>query len=625
MNTTTVLTVIMLFFSVTLMAQDTPFRPSSEEQKITNNTKLQNTASQTQETAPYVPSQREIDLATEINNLKKTDNPANIQRIQELTNEINAISKQSVTSPMTPYNGRVEFAQNSPVLLDNIMTNATRILSHGFIKCMATYTEQRGTDAGKIWTVVGINSNNAAAPDSARLFYSTNNGASWSLYANIILGGTDRFNSDEMDMEIIENSTGQKYIWIVYGLTATNGTGRVFVGGAVISTPTFGGSLFAYSWPGNDAAKKYYFPRITSDNAFYLASPYVYIGISFDSANVVAQKLAVCTSPYTVTPTFTYKADRVWWFNGSNYAKTLHTDIAYYKNGGNDSLMFVFSNVSDSTKLFFSKTGITAPYAGTSAGGSVGGSSPTARKSHARLSTNGIDNGSMICAFNEYSGNNRRAKYFRSTTSSFAGTFNQSVLFGSVTATTYAPDIVGVRGSNSHNLAMIHWGIGGDSLQFLRVNSSGSFLNNNERMNHNVLLTGTISPKPGVRFVSNDSCFVLFNQSGPANVWASYGCTGATVNIGGNDPIPSKFDLAQNYPNPFNPSTVIKFSIPVTGLVKLAIYDITGREVSTLVNEVKQAGNFLVEFNASNLSSGVYFYKLTSGDFTSIKKMMLVK
>jgi hypothetical protein len=625
MNTTTVLTVIMLFFSVTLMAQDMPFTPSAEQQKITNNTKLQNTASLTQESEPYVPSQREIDLATEINNLKKTDNPANIQRIQELTNEINAISKQSVTSPMTPYDGKLEFAQNSPVLLDNIMTNATRVLLHNDVKCMATFTEQRGTNVGKIWTVVGIHSNNPAAPDSARIFYSTNNGTSWTLYANMYLGGTDRFNTDEMDMEIMESTTGQKYIWIVYGLTATNGTGKKFVGGAVISTPTFGGSLFAYSWPGNDAAKKYYFPRITSDNASYLFSPYTYIAISFDSANVVSQKLAVCTSPYTVSPTITYKADRVYWVNGSTYPKTLHTDIAYFKSGGNDSLMFVFSNVNDSTKLFFSKTGISAPYVGTSGGSSVGGSSPTARKSYARLSTNGIDNGSMICLFNEYDGSNRRAKYFRSTTSSFAGTFNQSTYFGSTTAITYAPEIVGVRGSNSHNLAMIHWGTSADSLQLLRISSSGSFLDNNLHMNHNVILTSIISPKPGVRFVTNDSCFVLFNESGPINVWAAYGCSGATVNIGGNDPIPSKFDLAQNYPNPFNPSTVIKFSIPVTGMVKLAIYDITGREVSTLVNEVKQAGNFLVEFNASNLSSGVYFYKLTSGDFTSIKKMMLVK
>lgn len=625
MKSTTILTVIMLLFAVTLMAQDKPFTPSSEEQKITTNTKLQNTASQTQESVPYVPSQKEIDLATEINNLKKTDNPANIQRIQELTNEINAITKQAVTTTTTPYDGKLEFVQNSPVLLDNILTNATRILSHNDVKCMATFTEQRGTTAGKIWTVVGIHSNNPAAPDSARLFYSTNNGTSWTLYAILTLGGTDRFNSDEMDMEVIENTTGEKYIWIVYGLTATNGTGRKFVGGAVIQTPTFGGSLFAYSWPGNDAAKKYYFPRITSDNAFYLGISYTYVAISFDSANVVSQKLAVCINPYTVSPTITYKADRVFWFNSSTYPKTLHTDIAYFKSGGSDSLMFVFSNVADSTKLFFSKTGLVAPYEGSSAGGSVGGSSPTARKSHARLSTNGIDNGSMICVFNEYDGSVRRAKYFRSITSSFAGTFNQSILFGSPTATTFAPDIVGKRGSNSHNIAMIHWGVSTDSLQFLRINSAGSFLNNNLRMNQDVFLTGTISPKPGIRLVSNDSCFVLFNESGPTNVWAAYGCTGATVNISGNDPIPSKFDLAQNYPNPFNPSTVIKFSIPVTGIVKLAIYDITGREVSTLVNEVKQAGNFLVEFNASNLSSGVYFYKLTSGDFTSIKKMMLVK
>jgi hypothetical protein len=89
--------------------------------------------------------------------------------------------------------------------------------------------------------------------------------------------------------------------------------------------------------------------------------------------------------------------------------------------------------------------------------------------------------------------------------------------------------------------------------------------------------------------------------------------------------VPDKYTLGQNYPNPFNPTTNIKFAIPKNGLVTLKIYDILGREVTTLVNEVKTAGSYLVDFNASTLSSGIYFYRLESNGFRETKKMMLIK
>ncbi|MBK9098986.1 MAG: T9SS type A sorting domain-containing protein [bacterium] len=88
---------------------------------------------------------------------------------------------------------------------------------------------------------------------------------------------------------------------------------------------------------------------------------------------------------------------------------------------------------------------------------------------------------------------------------------------------------------------------------------------------------------------------------------------------------PNVFVLGQNYPNPFNPSTNIKYSIPADGNVTLKMYDILGKEVSTLVNEYQQAGTFDVVFDGSNLASGVYYYQLTTGDLTSTKKLMLTK
>jgi len=88
---------------------------------------------------------------------------------------------------------------------------------------------------------------------------------------------------------------------------------------------------------------------------------------------------------------------------------------------------------------------------------------------------------------------------------------------------------------------------------------------------------------------------------------------------------PQTFSLNQNYPNPFNPSTVIEYQLPKDGFVTLKLYDILGREVSTLVNGFRAQGKYSVSFNASKLASGIYFYQLKSNGFSSIKKMILTK
>lgn len=88
---------------------------------------------------------------------------------------------------------------------------------------------------------------------------------------------------------------------------------------------------------------------------------------------------------------------------------------------------------------------------------------------------------------------------------------------------------------------------------------------------------------------------------------------------------PTEFSLQQNFPNPFNPSTQIKFSVPQTSDVKVLITDLLGREVATLVNDNLAAGNYSVDFNASNLSSGIYFYTLIADNFKQSKKMILMK
>jgi archaellum component FlaG (FlaF/FlaG flagellin family) len=101
-----------------------------------------------------------------------------------------------------------------------------------------------------------------------------------------------------------------------------------------------------------------------------------------------------------------------------------------------------------------------------------------------------------------------------------------------------------------------------------------------------------------------------------------------TSTLTSNDPVtetPYEFSLKQNYPNPFNPATAINYELKITNYVKLNVYDITGKLVSTLVNNVQEAGKHTVTFNASQLASGVYFYKLETEGFTDTKRMLLVK
>lgn len=88
---------------------------------------------------------------------------------------------------------------------------------------------------------------------------------------------------------------------------------------------------------------------------------------------------------------------------------------------------------------------------------------------------------------------------------------------------------------------------------------------------------------------------------------------------------PADFSLSQNYPNPFNPVTNIDFAVSSKEQVTIQIFNVTGAVVATLVNEVKEPGYYSLSFNSTNLSSGVYFYRMSAGKFVSIKKLVVLK
>jgi probable HAF family extracellular repeat protein len=136
--------------------------------------------------------------------------------------------------------------------------------------------------------------------------------------------------------------------------------------------------------------------------------------------------------------------------------------------------------------------------------------------------------------------------------------------------------------------------------------------------------------------ITPDGLFIVGNGVNPTN-----GLEGYIIAVNGVSSVnelnanPEGFALLQNYPNPFNPNTIIKYSIPSVGTrlalsVQLKVYDVLGNEIATLVNEEKQAGVYEIQFNVAQdsrpaISSGIYFYKLTAGDFVQTRKMMLIK
>ena len=139
---------------------------------------------------------------------------------------------------------------------------------------------------------------------------------------------------------------------------------------------------------------------------------------------------------------------------------------------------------------------------------------------------------------------------------------------------------------------------------------------NNSTGNNPFTLT---APGPGVYTVNAG-----FKNPNPRR-WDSVVVNVNITDLGENSNSPNSFKLYENYPNPFNPSTSIRYSFPEGSFTSIKIYNSLGSEVATLVNETKSAGTYEVEFNASNLSSGIYYYTLQAGSFSETKKMILMK
>jgi hypothetical protein len=279
--------------------------------------------------------------------------------------------------------------------------------------------------------------------------------------------------------------------------------------------------------PGTVNSNYYYRPRIVSDNEAYRSNPWVYIACSFDSAVSggyrSGEKVAVCYSPYTVSPLYTYKPTS---FTGLtfNYPSDFHCDIAYFRNGGQDSILLVESSLGDSSRIAISKSSIVS-YVTTST--FLGAFNVTrARRYQACIASNGAYNSLMIVNMRKYSADDWDIEYFLSTTGSMGSWATGYVDYRGNNST--RDDITGFRSapgfysaaSSENTLSFV------PAVYHSAVNNVwGAIITPVNHINTNPF---TAQPRAGVRYGPQDeSCFALWTEySGSTNVWASVGCSG---------------------------------------------------------------------------------------------------
>ncbi len=503
---------------------------------------------------------------------------------------------------------------------------------------VATCTNPTGSpNAGRIWAAyTGFS---GSATDTFKLAYSDNGGSTWTLYTTFNYGTSNvKFRSHELNIIPVYDGTNIS-IWGVAGYTFSgNNYSALFRYN--ITTSTF--YYVNFIPPGLGYT---YNPRITTDNSVYPnASTYVYVIASLDStyastSHITMQKYAVILNPTVASPTVTYRgpntANGSFWWNSSGLSagQYLSSDIAYYADQGGtglDRIMTVYNlNNGGGTSTYSLYLAWTDDYGATHTGAIS--LTETSATRGARLAFNGgtANRNGMIVYLRDFSGPDWDVAYQNTTN---GGTLTSGWTMNYIDFTGYyasgQPDVMAVRsGANLFKATYSE-----DSLvargYFSGFNGTSWSAPSRLDVTGSGVDTTYACIVAGYKLGGGDDGIAIYSTvggTGALGVFCTKLFTTTTGIHNNNNEIPNLYSLSQNYPNPFNPTTEIKFDIPTNGQVKLVIYDINGKEVTTLLNEQKQAGSYSVSFNASSFASGVYFYKLTSGSFTDTKKMALVK
>ena len=449
-----------------------------------------------------------------------------IDRVVQLQRELDKLSG-SVTMQGEKLDMDLIEPGKIPFQTDNI--NAGLVSSAAGVKGISTCTEQIGSTASRIWTAFVFGPNSGSVNDMLRLCYSDDGGRSWTEKATISFSSANRMWQDQIDIELIENTSGDKFIWVVFGYASNNYAGVYRVGVTIVRiTGDLNFAGYTLNWPGAVSSNYYWKPRVVSDNEAYHSNPWIYITTCFDSAVAggyrSGEKVAICYSPFTVVPAFTYKPISFLSLL-YRYPVDYYCDIAFFRNGGSDSILVVESSLVDSSSIILGKTSIGNFVSGSFAtyAGNIG--SAGSKRYQAYIASAGGYNNLMIVNMRKYSPTDWDIEYFKSTNGS-AGWTSGYVDYRSNNST--RADITGFRSAPGfYSCASSENGPGFvPAVYYSAVNNLwGNIITPVNHINTNPF---TAQPRAGVRYGPEDeSCFTLWTEySGSTNVWASVGCLG---------------------------------------------------------------------------------------------------
>lgn len=557
------------------------------------------------------------EIISQINEARRS---GDVNKAEQLQYQLDVLTNNTSQRIQGTNNGPVPMGEqvNEPVGQNDY--NLTIIQGTDANWAAATSTDRV---TGRLY-VVATKYTSGTGSDTCKIFTSSNNGMSWTLIYKVYYSSDVTYRNDELDIEAMNNGTAS-YVYVVAGFTL--GTTKYSTLYRVNST---GGEFFFHNFYAPVDGNGFVNPRITSDNGRYTSATYAYIILTQDSTTGATHhlktKFSIITNPFIATPTVvnrnTLSNGSYWWnFSGAPDTTILYNDIAYSDSVSTDVIVTAsnfYRAALNNIYLAYSRDyGVTAPTW-------VPQITETNVNYKPRLaSTQDDSTGGQYIALTYV----RQFDaidwdpYYRFTTNN--GAVWTGGYVSAATDTTVYADVVSIpRVKNTFRFAYaVKNGVTGTL--WSRSYNAGTFLSSFQLASG---MSREYAPvRAGYRYSATDSCFTL-GQGYPSSIgtYAYMGCSGTLTGIG-NSEAPLTFKLSQNYPNPFNPVTKIAYALPKSGLVTLKVYDILGKEVATLVNEVKNVGNYSVDFNASSFTSGVYFYKLETNGFSDVKKMMLIK
>jgi hypothetical protein len=574
-----------------------------------------------------IPDQRNEEMIALVNDLSKQLNQArqngNIQLVRELEKKINALIGSKEVS--------TDFGPQAIPLVESIVPNYSpnnigiSMITPGAMRATATTTQN--TD-GRIW--VATTHFNAADTDTLRIFYSDDGGINWTYLTGYTYAGMVNFRTDDLDIEVLNDGTD----WYIYVSGGYNFSGAAW--GFVARYKADGTGFFHVNLPKSSGTDQYW-TRIVSDYPKWTGAAYIYIVATMDSVvDATTRRLNsrafVIQNPYAVSPTVLDRNNNLngtayWWQWGvAPIDATMKTDVAYFDSlasGDRIVTCSIWENALFDSAMYMTYSNnymATVPYL-------ANNFTLTYTSMRPIMSFSGGDDqlsGCIVTTRNWMNTADSDPRYI--VTNDGGANWTQGYI-EATTDTTHKTDVIGLRGVDGHfKFAWINEDAPNPEFLYRTGYLNGSLVQTPivEMYGAGIFPDETWGGRAGYRLTASDSCFAVFEGPNGVTAYGVSGCSGPVSSVE-DDELPVSYSLSQNYPNPFNPSTTISFQIPISGFVKLVVYDILGEEVATLINEEKIAGSYEVDFNVRNLASGIYFYTINAGSFTSTKKMILMK